>query len=108
MTGEGPVTDSLTITRQPEARFGIYSLRAQITDAASGEAGQNIAAAEAYVDVPPWRAGAVAVPLTAEDGNFNTPTRVCCRQTFVSRRQAYYLCPRTRRRRQLGPRQSGL
>jgi len=74
MTGEGPVTDSLTITRQQGARFGVYSLRAQITDAASGEAGQNIAAAEAYVNLPPWRAGAVAVPLTAEDGNFNTPT----------------------------------
>jgi len=24
--------------------------------------------------VPPWRVGSVAVPLTAEDGNFNTPT----------------------------------
>ena len=74
MTGEGPVTDSLTITRQQGARFGVYSLRAQITDAASGEPGQNITAAEAYVDLPPWRVGAVAVPLTAEDGNFNTPT----------------------------------
>ena len=74
MTGEGPVTDSLTISRPPAARVGIYSLRAQVTDAASQETGQNIAAVEAYVDVPPWRVGSVAVPLTAEDGNFNTPT----------------------------------
>jgi hypothetical protein len=68
------VTDTLTISRTPGARLGSYRLRAQITDAASLESGQNITAAEAYVDLPPWRPGAIAVPLTAEDGNFNTPT----------------------------------
>ena len=35
---------------------------------------QAISAAEAYIDVPPWLAGAVALPLAAADGNFNTPT----------------------------------
>jgi hypothetical protein len=74
MTGEGPVTDTLTITRSIGSRFGTYALRAQITDAASQETGDNIMAAEAYIDLPPWRAGAVAIPLTAEDGNFNSPT----------------------------------
>ena len=35
---------------------------------------QAIAAAEAYVDVPPWQAGAVAIPLAAADGAFNSST----------------------------------
>jgi hypothetical protein len=35
---------------------------------------QNVVAAEAYIDVPPWTAGAVAIPLQAADGSFNTPT----------------------------------
>ena len=74
MTGEGPVTDTLTIQRPIGGRFGIYSLRAQITDSASLESGQNIDAAEAYVDLPPWRIGAVAIPMTPEDGSFNSPT----------------------------------
>ncbi len=33
---------------------------------------QAIAAAEAYLDVPPWQAGARAVPLAAVDGSFNS------------------------------------
>ena len=84
MTGEGPVTDSLTINRSPGTRVGTYSLRAQITDAASGETGQNITAAEAYVDLPPWRIGARAVPLSAEDGSFNTPTEYAVGSVHVS------------------------
>ena len=35
---------------------------------------QAIAAAEAYIDVPPWQAGAVALPLQAADGVFNAST----------------------------------
>lgn len=35
---------------------------------------QNIAAAEAYIDVPPWTAGAVPIPLAASDGSFNAST----------------------------------
>lgn len=34
---------------------------------------QNIAAAELYVDTPPWVAGAVAVPMNAVDGSFSQP-----------------------------------
>jgi hypothetical protein len=71
MTGEGPTTDSLTITQTP-ARLSTYSLRAQITDLDQASGGQLINAAEAYVDLPPWRPGAVAIPLTAEDGSFNS------------------------------------
>jgi carboxypeptidase T len=33
---------------------------------------QNIAAAEYYIDTPPWLAGAVPVVLAATDGAFNT------------------------------------
>ena len=33
---------------------------------------QPIAAAEVYVDVPPWSPGAVPIALAAADGNFNT------------------------------------
>lgn len=33
---------------------------------------QNVAAAEYYIDTPPWVAGAVAHPLTAADGAFNS------------------------------------
>ncbi len=33
---------------------------------------QNIAAAEYYVDVPPWQTGAVAHAMTAVDGSFNS------------------------------------
>ena len=33
---------------------------------------QNIAAAEYYIDTPPWQAGAVAHPMAAADGNFNS------------------------------------
>jgi hypothetical protein len=34
---------------------------------------QNVAAAEYYIDIPPW-AGGAAVPMTAVDGNFDSPT----------------------------------
>ncbi|MDA0244655.1 MAG: M14 family zinc carboxypeptidase [Chloroflexi bacterium] len=33
---------------------------------------QNIAQVEAYLDIPYWEAGAVAIPLTAADGSFNS------------------------------------
>lgn len=34
---------------------------------------QAIQAGALYVDTPPWEVGAVAAPLTAVDGNFNSP-----------------------------------
>lgn len=33
---------------------------------------QNIAAAEYYIDTPPWADGATAYPMTAADGSFNS------------------------------------
>ncbi len=38
------------------------------------ESTQAIAAAEYYIDVPPWSAGAVAQPIQAADGSFNAVT----------------------------------
>lgn len=38
------------------------------------ETTQAIAGAEYYIDVPPWKTGAVAKPLNAADGSFNSTT----------------------------------
>ncbi len=35
---------------------------------------RNVTAAQAYIDVPPWSAGATPIALTASDGNFNATT----------------------------------
>jgi carboxypeptidase T len=35
---------------------------------------QNVAAAEVYIDIPPWMPGATALPLSAADGAFNAKT----------------------------------
>ncbi|MEW6707666.1 MAG: M14 family zinc carboxypeptidase [Pseudomonadota bacterium] len=35
---------------------------------------QAVTAAEAYIDTPPWSAGAVAIPLSPADGAFNATT----------------------------------
>lgn len=68
ITSEGPTTETLTSNR---TRLNRYSLRAQITDAFSGN--QNIAGAEVYIDVPPWRGG-TPIAMTPEDGIFNSST----------------------------------
>lgn len=57
----------------------LVSLTASATDLGFSsrngtEPTQNIAAAEYYIDVPPWQAGAVAIPLSSSDGNFNAKT----------------------------------
>jgi len=65
MTGEGPTPETLTIAK---TRFSTFNLRAQISDVDNG--GQTINAAEAYVDVPPWRGG-TPIAMTPEDGSFN-------------------------------------
>jgi carboxypeptidase T len=35
---------------------------------------QNIASAEAFIDVPPWMPGATPIALSASDGSFNAKT----------------------------------
>ncbi|WP_110517343.1 M14 family zinc carboxypeptidase [Herpetosiphon llansteffanensis] len=60
--------DALNVTTQSASNG--YKLLATINDVNNGN--QAIAAAEAYVDTPPWRAGATAIGLNATDGSFNS------------------------------------
>ncbi len=77
----GPDVTSVSLSARPRGvAAGVpVSLTASITDTrfnnSNGiEPTQVVAAAEAYIDVPPWVGGAVAIPLSATDGNFDTPT----------------------------------
>lgn len=63
----------------PVAAGATATLTAQVTDTRfnqsnGSEATQTIVAADAFVGTPPWADGAVAVPLTAADGSFNSTT----------------------------------
>jgi hypothetical protein len=62
----GPSPESLTATAIGPNNF---DLRAQLDERYNGN--QNIAAAELYVDTPPWRGGS-PLPMTALDGSFNS------------------------------------
>lgn len=68
MTSEGATTESLTVSNT--VRRGVFTLRAQISDAANGN--QTVAAGEVYVDTPPWRGG-TPIAMTPEDGAFDSP-----------------------------------
>jgi hypothetical protein len=63
--GRGPTPESATATA---AGGNLFDLRAQLNDQFNG--GQTIAAAEYYIDTPPWRGGS-AFAMTALDGSFN-------------------------------------
>jgi hypothetical protein len=63
---KGPSPDSFTATPTPGSFF---DLRAQLNEQFNG--GQTIAAAEYYIDTPPWRGG-TGIAMTALDGNFNS------------------------------------
>jgi carboxypeptidase T len=62
----GPTPDTFTAASTPGSFF---DLRAQLNEQLGG--GQAIAAAEYYIDTPPWRGGA-GVAMTALDGSFNS------------------------------------
>jgi hypothetical protein len=66
LLAEGPAPEAIAAI--PTAGGGGFELRAQFDERASG--GQRIAAAEYYVDAPPWRNG-TPVPMTPADGNFD-------------------------------------
>jgi len=70
MTVYGP--DALNVTATPSGNNVI--LTATIDDTKNGN--QPVTAAEYYIDVPHWRSGAVAVPMSAADGSFNSPIEV--------------------------------
>ena len=63
----GPDANQVTIERTA----GKLTISATIDDTANG--GQAVAAAEYYVDVPPWNSGAVPQLLAASDGGFGGP-----------------------------------
>ncbi len=78
MTPAGP--DALEVTALPNmiAAGNAVTLTATINDTRyndinGAEPSQNIAAAEYYIDTPPWEAGAVAQTMSTADGNFNAP-----------------------------------
>lgn len=78
LTPSGP--DALEVTGTPNraSQGDSISLSAIINDTRFSnltgiEPSQNIAAAEYYVDVPPWETGATSFSMSAMDGNFDSP-----------------------------------
>ncbi len=77
LTPAGP--DALSVTTNPvTVTLGSpVTLTATINDTRFNQSNgteptQNIAAAEYYIDTPPWQTGAVANAMTATDGSFNS------------------------------------
>ncbi|MFN0278037.1 MAG: M14 family zinc carboxypeptidase [Pyrinomonadaceae bacterium] len=85
MTSEGPTPETFSVTR---TRLNRYTLRAQISDQNNG--GQNVTAAELYIDVPPWRGG-TPILMTAEDGSFNSPTEFAVANITVAGSRLLYV-----------------
>ena len=85
MTGMGPTPETFTVT---QTRFNRFSLRTQISDQNNG--GQNVTAAELYIDVPPWRNG-TPIAMTAEDGSFNSPNEFAIVNITIAGRHIVYV-----------------
>ncbi|MDT8997909.1 M14 family zinc carboxypeptidase [Paucibacter sp. APW11] len=76
-TPAGPDVTQLSLSAAKVTAGTPVTLNAQLDDTRyrqsnGAEPTQNIAAAEAYVDTPPWLAGATAIALAATDGSFNS------------------------------------
>jgi carboxypeptidase T len=70
---KGPDADNLPTTLTAE-EAGTAQLSGRINYNWQGNAyRQNVAAAELYIDTPPW-AGGTPIPMTATDGSFNSAT----------------------------------
>lgn len=79
LTPAGPDLSALALSAGNVTPGAVVSLTATASDArfnnSNGtEPTQAIAGAEAYIDTPPWLPGAVAIPLNAADGSFNSST----------------------------------
>ncbi len=76
MTPLGPDALSLAVAPASVTSGASTTLTATINDTryrtGTGEPTQNIAAAEYYIDTPPWQAGAAARAMAAADGSFNS------------------------------------
>ncbi len=74
LTPSGPdvLTPSVGLTADPNAIVVSGTSDDGLFESSNGvEPIQNVAAAECYIDVPPWEAGAVAIALSASDGSFD-------------------------------------
>ena len=72
----GPDTQSVTASAATVPAGTPVTITASVSDATynqsnGSEAVQNIASARAYLDAPPWAAGAVPVAMNASDGSYN-------------------------------------
>jgi hypothetical protein len=67
MLANGPNIETISLARTGQ---NTYELQAQANEVLNGN--QNIAAAEYYVDTPPWNGGTPNA-MTALDGSFNSP-----------------------------------
>jgi carboxypeptidase T len=79
MTPAGPDALSLAASANSVPRGTPVTLTASISDTRynnsnGAEPTQAIAAAEYYVDTPPWQSGATAYAMAASDGGFNSST----------------------------------
>ena len=78
MTPLGPDSLNLVLSASTVPVGSLVTLTATANDtrykSGTGEPIQAIAAAEYYIDTPPWAAGATAIPMSASDGTFNSTT----------------------------------
>jgi hypothetical protein len=79
MTPAGPDAYNLSLSDDAVAAGTLVALSATASDTrynnSNGtEPTQNIAAAEYYVDTPPWVTGSTAIAMSASDGSFNSRT----------------------------------
>jgi carboxypeptidase T len=84
--GRGPSPETLTATQTSPNQ---YNLQATLNDQFNGN--QPIAAAEYYIDTPPWRGG-TGIPMTALDGSFNSAVETAAVSTgTLSGRHLFYV-----------------
>jgi len=78
MTPLGPDSLNLVLSASTVPVGTSVTLTATANDtrykSGTGESTQAIAAAEYYIDTPPWAAGATPIPMSASDGTFNSTT----------------------------------
>ncbi|HEV2762969.1 MAG TPA: M14 family zinc carboxypeptidase, partial [Pyrinomonadaceae bacterium] len=66
LLSQGPTPEAIAAI--PSSTAGVFDLRAQLDEQRNG--GQQIVAAEYYLDTPPWRGG-TPTPMAAADGSFD-------------------------------------